>query len=1018
MSGEDNPRSSKSRRNLFRKQKPIDPSQVQNETCLLEGGVAPPKSIHRRPYGTCSRLTRSSTKQWQEMFGQDKSTRRLDNDMMKPPDPPPLQPQLRGGTSGVITRTRYRNLVRDVPQLQPATKTIKLSNSCGSLLFDSFGNTSDYGTASDDSKNCSLVMDRLDQDRFRESCHCSSMSTVGSIQSEDEPAADMIEEDIATDTDAADLSNTRWDSDCSELDQPFVTVEMDWDSEAELECLRKVRESAKVVMICEEKVTAIIPTINPSGYRGKYRINLNTENDGNSYRRGLCCGLRVHHVSPVVSMEPHGVQFYETLPALLVIPLEVEPQEESWLSCLYSNTPEEQTPQWQRLPKKDFFYNNGCLIITADHFSLFTVILEEPYPEVMKRIRCRTGGRLRMDEVPGVEVEFPRGCLESDVDAYLRVLFDSEPQLEKSSRALASPIIMLGPHGHQFDTNRPPVSPRPSPVSQVVRIMLPVPDYHTIMARFGGRARLSVWQSSTRDGEPMVWEELTSTHISPPDLSRHNPFGLPVVSFTVHHFSFFKLVWDILSASLYEAKVGMSYFHPYISFSMMCQAFMDQGAGNRFGLEVICYRSDRRLPETANYRHRVGASLKPKLVRPGRILVRLRSQMFVADEEAGEDKEMAKEEPDFRGRDFEKQYACKFKVDTNVDRGTFGKVIVERIVKSNKDPLFEFNLNKTGMEADISPPVSNERWALIAMKELALSLQIMEGNNWKKCAQYIGFTKSEIKSKLQYTPDPFMAMVNLYGNRGGTPEEFTQALYAVSRDLRINMSGLGGVHSKRSSSAGDGSPVSSHESGSKTAKRASWWTRRLFTRDSDSDSSPDNTSPTKESSPRTQESSPHTKDSSHRGTKRSHPDNSDSSRHKSKGRKGSASKRRKFSEAAATDSSDEEANNEMTSATSELHRYSPHKLSDQELWQVTSRIVRKDWRNLGRTLGIDEPHLANLEHSYATTGFRECAYQMLLEWKGRKPRLCTVGELSRALRVEGMLDVAKHLLKVVESQDS
>nr|CAD7415334.1 unnamed protein product [Timema cristinae] len=124
--------------------------------------------------------------------------------------------------------------------------------------------------------------------------------------------------------------------------------------------------------------------------------------------------------------------------------------------------------------------SNGCLIITADHFSLFTVILEEPYPEVMKRIRCRTGGRLRMDEVPGVEimlrqktisnsspqVEFPRGCLESDVDAYLRVLFDSEPQLEKSSRALASPIIMLGPHGHQFDTNRPPVSLGPLPVLQ------------------------------------------------------------------------------------------------------------------------------------------------------------------------------------------------------------------------------------------------------------------------------------------------------------------------------------------------------------------------------------------------------------------------------------------------------------------------------------------------------------------------------------------------------------------------
>lgn len=61
----------------------------------------------------------------------------------------------------------------------------------------------------------------------------------------------------------------------------------------------------------------------------------------------------------------------------------------------------------------------------------------------------------------------------------------------------------------------------------------------------------------------------------------------------------------------------------------------------------------------SNLQHRVGSSIKPKLVRPGRILVRLKSQMFEADEDAGEDKDMTKEEPDFRGRDFEKQYACR-----------------------------------------------------------------------------------------------------------------------------------------------------------------------------------------------------------------------------------------------------------------------------------------------------------------------------------------------------------------------
>lgn len=46
-------------------------------------------------------------------------------------------------------------------------------------------------------------------------------------------------------------------------------------------------------------------------------------------------------------------------------------------------------------------------------------------------------------------------------------------------------------------------------------------------------------------------------------------------------------MWDLLSTSLFQAKMGMSHFYPYISFSMMCQAFMEQDAdASRFGLEV------------------------------------------------------------------------------------------------------------------------------------------------------------------------------------------------------------------------------------------------------------------------------------------------------------------------------------------------------------------------------------------------------------------------------------------------
>ena len=36
----------------------------------------------------------------------------------------------------------------------------------------------------------------------------------------------------------------------------------------------------------------------------------------------------------------------------------------------------------------------------------------------------------------------------------------------------------------------------------------------------------------------------------------------------------------------------------------------------------------------------------------------------------------------------------------------------------------------------------------------------------------------------------------------------------------------------------------------------------------------------------------------------------------------------------------------------------------------------------GRTLGLEESILLNLEHAHKGAGVRECAYQTLLEWKG------------------------------------
>lgn len=60
------------------------------------------------------------------------------------------------------------------------------------------------------------------------------------------------------------------------------------------------------------------------------------------------------------------------------------------------------------------------------------------------------------------------------------------------------------------------------------------------------------------------------------------------------------------------------------------------------------------------------------------------------------------------------------------------------------------------------------------MKEVATSLKITEGTNWKQLAKVLGFTNSEIENMLGFSPDPFLAMMDIYNSRGGTFEEFVQ----------------------------------------------------------------------------------------------------------------------------------------------------------------------------------------------------------------------------------------------------
>ena len=71
----------------------------------------------------------------------------------------------------------------------------------------------------------------------------------------------------------------------------------------------------------------------------------------------------------------------------------------------------------------------------------------------------------------------------------------------------------------------------------------------------------------------------------------------------------------------------------------------------------------------------------------------------------------------------------------------------------------------------------------------------------------------------------------------------------------------------------------------------------------------------------------------------------------------------------------------MKTISTEKHMTNNLKLSDNDLWQISAQMNAIKWRALGRTLGLEEDILLNVENAHKSGGVRECAYQMLLEWK-------------------------------------
>ena len=216
-------------------------------------------------------------------------------------------------------------------------------------------------------------------------------------------------------------------------------------------------------------------------------------------------------------------------------------------------------------------------MIRAWHFSLYTVIVSCPYPEVTRTVPVDKPTVIQVDTVKGVKVAFSDHSLDNDFEARVKVFYSDDPTIpesevgeEREGNALATPIVMFGPHGVTFNKD--------------VLIQLPLPDCDQIIRKFGvdPSQSLTIYHSPTGEHDPLAWEPCRVKYTIEKETD-----GSYVIVFPVRHFSWYKSVWDILSSTLHGAKVGVSYFYPYIRFAMMCTAMMDETADTRsFGLEV------------------------------------------------------------------------------------------------------------------------------------------------------------------------------------------------------------------------------------------------------------------------------------------------------------------------------------------------------------------------------------------------------------------------------------------------
>ena len=269
-------------------------------------------------------------------------------------------------------------------------------------------------------------------------------------------------------------------------------------------------------------------------------------------------------------------------------------------------------------------------------------------------------------------------------------------------------------------------------------------------------------------------------------------------------------------------------------------------------------------------------------------------------------------------------------------------------------------------------------------------------------------------------------MMKKYQERGGSPDDFVQHCYTTVRTMNVedavgngSIAGSARTPGSASSSGVSGSGSQNSQDNQKNLSKSFSYLNLLnlnpWRKHEDSDSGTadlhHDISPAKRLSPtgsRESRKRSYVSLDKPRSIKRQKVDRSLS-------RMASFSTRNDDMDSSSDESGTEEDHDKKAKTIStQRHLNNPYKLTDTDMWKISGEMSSINWRALGRTLGLDESCLLNLDQAFKSNGVRECSYQMMLEWKERKPKTCTFGSLYSALTTEKMNGIAKNLVKMLE----